>query len=193
MSLLFFGKTSTLPMLRNLACTGFLAISAVSADPGAPPPAGKGYQEAQKEAQKEAQCERGGKSASTASAVVQDFYAKLGQGDLPGMLADFAMDAKWVLYGPSGIPFAGVHEGQAGIKSFIETFGANAKVTRFEPKEFLSDKHKAVFLGYEEATAIPTGKSWKAHWTHSFTVEHGKIVLVDEVLDTAPVLAAFQP
>lgn len=182
----FFGKYSVLPRLVSLAITGLLAFSAVSADPGAPPAAGKAYQEAQKDSQ----CDRSGKNAAV---VAQDFYDKLGKGDLPGMLEDFSKDAKWVLYGPAGIPFAGVHEGQDGIKSFIETFGANAKVTRFEPKEFLSDKHKTVYQGYEEATAVPTGKSWKAHWTHSFTVEHGKIVLVEEVLDTAPVLAAFQP
>lgn len=169
---LAFGKNPALP-LRSLALTGFLAFSAVMADPGAPPPAGH--------------------SGKDASALAQDFYDKLGKGDLPGMLEDFSKDAKWVLYGPSGIPFAGVHEGLDGIKSFIEIFGANAKVTVFEPKEFLSDKHKTVFQGYEEATAVPTGKTWKAHWTHSFTVEHGKIVLVEEVLDTAPVLAAFQP
>jgi ketosteroid isomerase-like protein len=186
MSPLFSGKTSNRPRLGSLVFAAFLAVSAASADPGAPPPAGKVYQEAQKDSR----CER---SARQASALVKDFYDKLGKGDLPGMLEDFAKDAKWVLYGPSGIPFAGVHEGQAGIKSFIETFGANAKVTRFEPKEFLADKHKVVYQGYEEATAVPTGKAWKAHWTHSFTVERGKIVLVEEVLDTAPVLAAFQP
>jgi ketosteroid isomerase-like protein len=186
MAPLFFGKTPILAQMRSLAITGILGFSAVYADPGSPPPAGKGYQEAQKDSQ----CERSGKGAS---AVVQDFYDKLGKGDLPGMLADFSKDAKWVLYGPSGIPFAGVHEGQAGIKTFIETFGANAKVTRFEPREFLADKLKVVYHGYEEATAVPTGKAWKAHWTHSFTVERGKIVLVEEVLDTAPVLAAFQP
>lgn len=185
----FSGKYPVFPRLGSLAITGLLAFSAVSADPGAPPPAGKAYQEAQKDSQ----CDRSGNSGKSAGTVAQDFYDKLGKGDLPGMLEDFSKDAKWVLYGPAGIPFAGVHEGQDGIKAFIETFGANAKVTRFEPKEFLSDKHKTVFQGYEEATAVPTGKSWKAHWTHSFTVEHGKIVLVEEVLETAPVLAAFQP
>jgi uncharacterized protein len=186
MQTLFTGKLPTLPFLGRLAIAGFLAVSAASADPGSPPPAGKIYQDTQKDSR----CER---SCKSASAVVQDFYEKLGKGDLPGMLEDFSKDAKWVLYGPAGIPFAGVHEGQDGIKAFIETFGANAKVTRFEPKEFLADKRKVVYLGYEEATAVPTGKSWKAHWTHSFTVERGKIVLVDETLDTAPVLAAFQP
>ncbi|MEO6094381.1 MAG: nuclear transport factor 2 family protein [Fibrobacteria bacterium] len=182
----FFGKSQSISKLGILAFPCFLAFSSVSADRGAPPPAGKGYQEAQNEAR----CDRSGKNAS---AVVQEFYDKLGKGDLPGMMATFAKDAKWVLYGPSGIPFAGVHEGKDGVQAFIETFGANAKVTRFEPREFIADKQKVVYHGYEEATAIPTGKSWKAHWTHSFTLERGKIVLVEEVLDTAPVLAAFLP
>lgn len=172
---------------ESLVFAGLLAFSAASADPGAPPPAGKQYQD---QAQAEA---KGGNSRKSASAVVQDFYDKLGQGDVPGLLEDFAKDAKWVLYGPAGIPFAGTHEGQDGIRAFVESFGQNAKVTRFETKEFLADKRKVVVQGYEEATATPTGKSWKAHWTHSFTVERGKIVLVEEVLDTAPVLAAFQP
>ncbi len=190
-------SNSALRQSKNLVFVGFLAlslvsaVSAVSAEPGPPPPAGKSYQDESKPESKPEP--RGPHPRGSASALVQDFYEKLGRGDLPGMMEDFAKDAKWILYGPAGIPFAGVHEGRDGIRAFIETFGKNANVTRFEPKEFLSDKRKVVVHGYEEATATPTGKSWKAHWTHSFTVERGKIVLVEEVLDTAPVLAAFQP
>lgn len=182
-----FLKQGFRPKPKNLACAALLAFSMAAAEPGPPPHAGKLYEEA---AQSDAHC---GNSRDKASAVVQDFYEKLGKGDVPGLIENFAKDAKWVLYGPAGIPFAGVHEGKSGIRAFIETFGQNAQVTRFETKEFLSDKRKVVVQGYEEATATPTGKAWKAHWTHSFTVERGKIILVEEVLDTAPVLAAFQP
>ncbi len=156
------------------------------ADMGEPPRAGRLYHEAQDD------CKQG-EARQSASDLVKKFYEKLGQGDLPGMMDVFAPDAKWVLYGPTEIPFVGVHEGKAAIQKFIETFGANAAVTRFEPNEFLADKHKVVVQGYEEATATPTGKEWKAHWTHSFTVQRGKIVSVEEVLDTAPVLEAFTP
>ena len=181
------GMDRFIPRAAALACAGILAFSPVSAEPGGPPPAGKQYEE---DAQPGSP---GGFSRKNAAAVVQGFYDKLGRGDVPGLMEDFAKDSKWILYGPAGIPFAGTHEGRDAIRAFIETFGRNAKVTRFEPKTFLADRGKAVVQGYEEATAVPTGKSWKAHWTHSFTVERGKIVLVEEVLDTAPVLAAFQP
>lgn len=169
-----------------LALAALLAISPVLAEAGSKP--------TKSGPQPKHHCENPHeRPAFHASEIVEDFYEKLGQGDLPGLMEHFADDAKWVLYGPTEIPFAGVHEGKDGIQAFIESFGKNAKVTRFEPKEFLSDKSKVVVHGYEEAIAVPTGKSWKAHWTHSFTVKRGRIVLVEEVLDTAPVLAAFQP
>lgn len=173
--------------LKNLALAGVLCVSAPWAETqGAPPPAGKLYQESHSES-----CDsRPGKNPT---AVVKDMYDKLGKGDLPGLLADFAKDAKWVLHGPAGIPFAGSHEGIAEVQAFFESFGQNATPSKFETREFIADKDRVVVLGYEEVTATPTGKVWKAHWTMVFTVQKGKIVSVDEVVDTAAILAAFQP
>ncbi len=176
------GKSAPHFRPRMLALVGALCLAPVWAMGGNPPPAGKGHEDP-----------RPAHAARKPVDVVKDFYDKLGKGDLPGMLGNFAKDAKWVLHGPSGIPFAGVHEGVDGIRGFIETFGKNAKVSVFETREYVSDKDQVVVLGYEEATAAPTGKAWKAHWTHVFTVERGRITFVDEVLDTAPVLAAFTP
>jgi uncharacterized protein len=132
-------------------------------------------------------------SHKSPSAVVGVFFDKLGKGDLPGIMETFAAEAKWTLHGPKEIPFAGEHVGKEGIQAFIETFGKNSKVLRFEPKEFMADKSKVVVNGHEEVVAIPTGKTWKANWTMCFTVHRGKIILVDEALNTAPVLAAFTP
>jgi uncharacterized protein len=126
-------------------------------------------------------------------AVVKQMYEKLGKGDLPGIMATFDKDAKWVLYGPSQIPFAGTHEGIAAIQGFFESFGKNAKVEKFETLNFITENNQVVVMGYEEATAVPTGKKWKAHWAHVFTVKHGKIILVEEIVETAALLAAFQP
>ena len=187
MSVDFFGKTAFVRSLTTLALVGGVCASLSSAEPlGGPPAAGSASQN------HVGQC-RPDRSEKSSLAVVKSFYENLGKGDLPAMLELFAKDSKWILHGPSGIPFAGTHEGRAGIQAFIESFGKNAQVSKFETREFIVDNHKVVVLGYEEATATPTGKSWKAHWTHVFTVHGGKIVLVDEVVDTAAILAAFQP
>jgi ketosteroid isomerase-like protein len=187
MSVELFGKTIFVRGFRNMALVGGVCFSLSSAEPlGAPPAAGAADKD------HVGQC-RPDRSEKSSLAVVKAFYENLGKGDLPAILELFAKDSKWILHGPSGIPFAGLHEGRAGIQAFIESFGKNAKVSVFETREFIVDHNKVVVLGYEEATATPTGKSWKAHWTHVFTVHRGKIVLVDEVVDTAVILAAFQP
>jgi ketosteroid isomerase-like protein len=126
--------------------------------------------------------------------VVQSFFENLGKGDLPAMMAGFAPDAQWALHAPPGsaIPFAGVHTGRPAVQAFIETFGSNARPSVFETRDFIVDGNKVVVLGYEEVTAIPTGKAWKAHWTMTFTVRRGKIVHVDEAVDTEAISAAFE-
>jgi uncharacterized protein len=179
--------------IRNLIGFTLLAGSVCSSAPWAeslssPPPAGQEYEAHAKECRSE----RSGKQALK---VVQSFYENLGEGDLPGIMATFARDAKWVLHAPAGtvIPFAGAHEGHAAVQNFIETFGSNAKPSKFETREFIVDANKVVVLGYEEVTAIPTGKEWKAHWTMTFTVKNGKIISVDEVVDTEAISAAFRP
>lgn len=181
------GKTVFIRGLKVLALAAGVCVPLASAEAlGAPPPAGSGSQE-------HIGPGRPDHSEKASLAVVKSFYENLGKGNLPGILDLFAKDSKWILHGPAGIPFAGTHEGRAGIQAFIESFGKNAKVSVFETREFIVDNHKVVVLGYEEAAATPTGKPWKAHWTHVFTVHRGKIVLVDEVVDTAAILAAFQP
>lgn len=183
------GKPAFLRNLIGIAIAGCAGFSGAWAESTSSPlPAGQAYEANAKECRSE----RSGKHALK---VVKTFFENLGKGDLPAMMATFAPEAKWVLHAPAGtpIPFAGTHEGRPAVQAFIETFGSNAKPSKFETREFIVEAHKVVVLGYEEVTAIPTGKDWKAHWTMTFTVKNGAIVLVDEVVDTEAISAAFRP
>lgn len=172
---------------KGLALAGLLGLAEGRAEPrNPPPPAGQDGREISREAGPD-------HSRKRVEAVVRDVYEELGRGDLPGILENFDPNAKWILHGPAGIPFAGTHVGAAGIQAFFESFGRNARVDQFETRSFIVEKNRVVVLGYEEVMARPTGKSWKAHWAHVFTLQRGKIVLVEEIVDTAPILAAFQP
>lgn len=185
----FTEKSAFIRSLTGIVLAGSLGISTAWAEPmSSPPPAGQEYEAHAKECRSE-------RSGRQALKVVQSFYENLGKGNLPGIMANFARDAKWVLHAPAGtvIPFAGTHDGHAAVQKFIETFGANAKPSKFETREFIVDANKVAVLGYEEVTAIPTGKEWKAHWTMTFTVKNGKIILVDEAVDTEAISAAFSP
>jgi ketosteroid isomerase-like protein len=189
MSIQVFGKSASVRNTIHMALIVAACISAAKGEPlGAPPKAGHGYEESAKECVP-------GRSDKNPLSVVKSFYENLGKGDLPGIMEAFAKDAQWVLHAPaeSAIPFAGTHEGRQAVQTFIETFGKNAAPSKFETREFIVEKGKVAVLGYEEVTAIPTGKTWKAHWTMVFTVQNGKIVFVDEVVDTEAISAAFQP
>ncbi len=178
-------------VIRN--CMGFTlmggALAAALAESINPPPqAGKAYEEHSQECVPDC-------SGKRPLSVVKSFYKSLGKGDLPAIMEKFSQDAKWILHTSAGtaIPFAGAHEGKAAVQAFIETLGKNARPSKFETREFIAIQQKVAVLGYEEVTAIPTGKQWNANWTMVFTVEDGKIAFVDETADTEAISAAFQP
>lgn len=185
-------QSGKIVLLRAFVCltlAGGVGYSSARAESmSSPLPAGQAYEAHVKECQSN-------RTNKHALKVVKSFYENLGKGDLPAIMGTFARDAQWVLHAPAGtvIPFAGTHDGRAAVQAFIETFGSNASPSVFETREFIVDGPKVVVLGYEEATAIPTGKQWKAHWTMTFTVKNGKIISVDEVVDTEAISAAFQP
>jgi uncharacterized protein len=71
-------------------------------------------------------------------------------------------------------------------------FGTTASLKTFEPRTFVADGDKVVVMGYEEGTARETGRDWKAHFTHVFTVASGKITAHREYVDTQAIAAAFR-
>lgn len=189
MSIPRIGNSTLIRFCLGLALLGGAGLPALAAESLSPPPeAGKGYEADSRKSRPD----RAGRHSLK---VVQSFFENLGKGDLPAMMRGFAPDAEWVLHAPAGtaIPFAGVHAGRPAVQAFIETFGRNARPSVFETRDFIVDGDKVVVLGYEEVTAIPTGKAWKAHWTMTFTVMRGKIVHVDEAVDTESISAAFEP
>ena len=46
--------------------------------------------------------------------VVKDFFAAMGRGDKPGLLALSAKDIEWIIPGENW-PLAGTHRGHAGL------------------------------------------------------------------------------
>lgn len=52
--------------------------------------------------------------------------------------------------------------------------------------------NQVVVLGYEEGSATPTGRSWKTHFVHAFTLAGGKITGHREYIDTQAIADAFR-
>jgi hypothetical protein len=120
--------------------------------------------------------------------TVKRLYAAFGTGDLKGLLGTLDADIEWAV--PGSAPWSGEGRGHEHVQRFFEAFGTSASLKTFEPRSFLTDGDKVVVTGYEEGTARNTGRAWKAHFTHVFTVAGAKITAHREYVDTQAIADA---
>lgn len=114
--------------------------------------------------------------------TVKRLYTAFGTGDLPGLLGSLDAGIHWAV--PGSAPWAGEGRGHEHVQGFFQKFGSSASLETFEPRSFVADGDTVVVLGYEEGTFRATGRKWKTHFTHTFTVSAGKITAHREYLDT---------
>jgi ketosteroid isomerase-like protein len=107
------------------------------------------------------------------------------------MLDAMADDIEWDSRYPSIVPFSGVWRGHDGVKRLISTLGETIQILAFEIQEFVAANDKVVVLGFEEATAKSTGRTYRNEWVHVWTVQGGKLAKLRNYNDTAAVAAAF--
>ena len=122
---------------------------------------------------------------------VQEFFAKFGKGDIPGVLNTMSEDVNWFIPGPSTIPYAGQRKGREEAGKFFGAFSDAVEVQKFEPREFITQKDKVVVLGHEVLKVKTTAKVVDNEWVMVFTVDKDKITRFRSYEDTAALVAAF--
>jgi ketosteroid isomerase-like protein len=125
--------------------------------------------------------------------LVRDAYAAFGRGDIQAILATLADNVDWhaiIGAGPQ-VPTSGPRRGRAEVQTFFGQLVENVDFKKFEPREFVAEGDKVVALGYYEAVAKKTGRSFKSEWVMIFTIANGKVVKFREFADSAAVNAAF--
>lgn len=126
--------------------------------------------------------------------VVQQAYAAIGEGDLPGLLGVMTDDVEIRFPGPSEIPFAGTYRGHEGVGQFAKALVDNIDwdARQFELRALIAQDDQVVVLGSERLTARPTGNSWETDWAMAWTVRDGKVALLHEFHDTGTIAEAFR-
>lgn len=120
--------------------------------------------------------------------TVKRLYAAFGTGNLQGLLGTLDASVDWAV--PGSAPWSGEGRGHDHVQRFFEQFGSTASLKTFETRSFVADGDTVVVMGYEEGTFRQTGRDWKAHFTHVFTVAGGKITAHREYVDTQAIAAA---
>jgi uncharacterized protein len=122
--------------------------------------------------------------------IVKQVYAAFGAGDLQTLLGLLGRDVDWSI--PGSAPWSGEGRGHEFVRRFFQTFGSIAALNAFQPRSFLADGDSVVVMGYEEGTVRETGRAWKSHFTHLFTLANGKVTAHREYADTEAIAKAFQ-
>ncbi len=122
--------------------------------------------------------------------TVKRLYAAFGTGDLSSLLGTLDTGIEWAV--PGAAPWSGEGRGHDHVQRFFQAFGTAASLKTFEPRSSVADGDTVVVMGYEEGTARETGRDWKAHFTHVFTIGDGKITAHREYVDTKAIADAFR-
>lgn len=113
---------------------------------------------------------------ATATQIVQQAYEAFGKNDMDAMGRLIAEQVDWEFVGHSKLAYAGRRHTRAEALQFFADIPKSDVIHAFEPREFIEAGEHLTVLGWEDTTAIDTGKRFQSEWSHVFTVKDGQVV-----------------
>ena len=117
--------------------------------------------------------------------IVRRGYEAFGHGDMNTLLGLFDEQVEWISPGPADLPTAGRRTGRQQIAEFFSVLNDTFEIQRFEPREFIAQGDRVVVTGVDTSRVKATGKVIEGEWAHIFTLKDGKVVRIQEYVDTA--------
>src|SRR5476649_630739 len=121
--------------------------------------------------------------------VVKAFFAAMGRGDEPGLLALSAKDIEWIIPGEDW-PLAGTYCGHAGLADLLQK--SELLETSTETREFVAQGNRVLVIGFAKGKIIATKKTFKDDWVFAITVQKGKLTKIREYIDTQALARASE-
>jgi uncharacterized protein len=120
--------------------------------------------------------------------AVRRLYEARGNPDIVNTL--LAPDVRWEVV--EGFPYSGVYQGLNGVSDFFTRLFGDFEDWHTEPAEIVEAGDRVIGLGFYSARARTTGKSFKARFTHVWTVRNGVIVRLQQCADTVQLEKALR-
>jgi ketosteroid isomerase-like protein len=120
--------------------------------------------------------------------AVRRLYEARGNPDIVNTL--LAPDVRWEVV--EGFPYSGVYQGLNGVSDFFTRLFGDFEDWHTEPAEIFEAGDRVIGLGFYSARARTTGKSFKARFTHVWTVRNGVIVRLQQCADTVQLEKALR-
>ncbi len=122
--------------------------------------------------------------------IIKAHYEASDRGDLEGMLAPLAPDARWTEM--AGFPYAGTYIGPEEVRRGVfERIGAEWEGYTAAIAELVDGGDTIVGLGTYSGTNRATGRFFEARVAHVWRLRDGRVVAFEQFTDTALVRAAL--
>jgi ketosteroid isomerase-like protein len=122
--------------------------------------------------------------------IVKDLFAALSKGDVDGFLAKFADDVHWKIQGST--KFSGTYAGKGEVVAkLLAPLGAELEGhLAITAERITAEGDRVVVEGFGQS-ATKSGNRYDNHYCWVYRMAGGKIVEVNEYLDTELVTHAF--
>ena len=123
--------------------------------------------------------------------IIKKSYQSGAEGNVPGLVADFAEDGKWTEM--AGAPYAGTYTGPKEILDNVFTkMGTEWAPFACEPVEYIDAGDTIVMLGYYFGMHAATKKEFRVRVAHVWRLKDGKIVNFEQFTDTKLIAEAMK-
>jgi len=123
--------------------------------------------------------------------TVKNFFAAMGRGDKPGLLALSAEDIEWIIPGEDW-PLAGTHRGHAGLAQVLRKASEEVEMSYPRPPEFVAQGDRVLVVGVATGKIKATNKPFKDDWVFDIIVQDGKLTKIREYIDTLAMARASE-
>lgn len=128
----------------------------------------------------------------TNTETIASIYDSFGRGDIDAVLARLAPDIDWLT--PATLPWSdGDYHGPDAVTRYFASFMQHLTEPAIVPDELIDAGDRIVAQGHETGRAATTGRSFRARFTHTWTLDDGLVTQMRGVVDTAAICAAFAP
>lgn len=124
--------------------------------------------------------------------AVRASYAASARGDIDGLVAVLAPDARWTEM--AGFPYGGTYVGADDVVAGVfRRIGEEWDNYQAVPEQFVDGGDVIVVVGTYSGTYRATGRSMTARFTHVWHCEEGTAVAFEQFTDTLAVHCALAP
>jgi ketosteroid isomerase-like protein len=123
--------------------------------------------------------------------VVKDFFAAMGVGNRQSLLALSAQDIEWIIPGEAW-PLAGTHRGHAGVATLLQKASDTVETFYPKPPEFVAQGDRVMVIGVARGRIKATKKTFEDNWVFAITVRNGKVMNIQEYIDTQALARASE-